>query len=245
MFAAGSVAVALAIGFSGCTNGGTKQEQRETQLVSLEAANTAGSSPWMDSTTSPDLPRRLNRVEDTSTADTRTVSGDQVGLYGGSTNQAVCDRDKMVNFLERNPVQGAAGRTVAGVSDIRAFASTLSPVVLLHDTRVTNHGFKNGTPTTFQSVLQTGTAVLVDNRGIPRVRCDSGVHSVSHKGWTFPVAPVKRYVNHTAVGAGGHVAVDTAGGVELSAPGQNPVHETVDVDSDALYPIFVADVAAN
>ena len=174
MFAGGACAAAFVIAFSGCANGGTKQVQRETQLVSLEAANSPGSSPWMDSTTSPDLPRRLNRVEDTATPDTSNVSGDQVGLYGGSTNQAVCDRDKMVNFLERNPKQAAAWRTAAHVTDIRGFASTLSPVVLLRDTRVTNHGFQDGGPTTFQSVLQTGTAVLVDNRGVPRVRCDSG-----------------------------------------------------------------------
>jgi hypothetical protein len=174
MFAGGACAAAFVIAVSGCTNGGPKQVQRETQLVSLEAANSPGSSPWMDSTTSPDLPRRLNRVENTSTPDTSTVSGDQVGLYGGSTNQAVCDRDKMVNFLDRNPKQAAAWRTAAHVSDIRGFAGTLSPVVLLRDTRVTNHGFQDGGPTTFQSVLQTGTAVLVDNRGVPRVRCDSG-----------------------------------------------------------------------
>jgi len=174
VFAGGACAAAFVIAFSGCANGGTKQVQRETQLVSLEAANSPGSSPWMDSTTSPDLPRRLNRVEDTATPDTSNVSGDQVGLYGGSTNQAVCDRDKMVNFLERNPKQAAAWRTAAHVTDIRGFASTLSPVVLLRDTRVTNHGFQDGGPTNFQSVLQTGTAVLVDNRGVPRVRCDSG-----------------------------------------------------------------------
>jgi hypothetical protein len=174
MFAGAACAAAFVIAFSGCSNGGTKQVQRETQLVSLEAANSPGSSPWMDSTTSPGLPRRLNRVENTSTADTSTVSGDQVGLYGGSTNEAVCDRDKLVDFLDRNPKQAAAWRTAAHVSDIRGFASTLSPVVLLRDTRVTNHGFQDGGPTTFQSVLQTGTAVLVDNRGVPRVRCDSG-----------------------------------------------------------------------
>ncbi len=32
-------------------------------------------------------------------------------------------------------------------------------------------------------------------------------------GWTFPDAPVKRYVSYTAVGTGGHLAVDSAGGV--------------------------------
>jgi len=73
----------------------------------------------------------------------------------------------------------------------------------------------------------------------------TGTTATVEIGWTFPVAPVKRYVNYTAVGVDGHVAVDTRGGVELNAPDQETVHETVDVDSDALYPIFVEAVAAN
>ncbi|MFI0809139.1 DUF6777 domain-containing protein [Streptomyces echinatus] len=38
----------------------------------------------------------------------------------------------------------------------------------------TNHGFRNGTATGYQSVLQAGTAVLVDGHGVPRVRCACG-----------------------------------------------------------------------
>jgi hypothetical protein len=179
-FAATFCAVGLAIGFSACTNGETKKDQRAGQQVSLEAANSPGLSPWMDSTTAGDLPSTLNRVENTATGSPNnqggiwTVSGDQVGLYGGSPNGAVCDRGKMVDFLERHPAEAQAWRTVTGVSDIRAYVNALSPVVLTHDTRVTNHGFENGTVTYFESVLQTGTAVMVDNRGIPRVRCASG-----------------------------------------------------------------------
>jgi hypothetical protein len=62
---------------------------------------------------------------------------------------------------------------------------------------------------------------------------------------TSAVAPVKRYINYTAIRTGGHVAVDTAGRVEINALGQNAVHETADVGSDALYPIVDAGVAAN
>ena len=174
MLPGGACAAAFVIAVGGCTNGGPRQEHHETRLVSLEAANSPGSSPWMESTTSPDLPRRLNRVEDTSAADTRTASGDQVGCTASSANLAVLHRDQLVDFLEHNPVQAAAWRTAAQIPDIRAYASKLSPVVLLRDQRVTNHGFQNGEPTAFDSVLQTGTAVLVDDRGIPRVRCDSG-----------------------------------------------------------------------
>jgi len=64
-------------------------------------------------------------------------------------------------------------------------------------------------------------------------------------GWTFPDAPGKRYVNYTAVGIGGHVAVDTHGQVAVTEAGQHTATGTVDVDSDALYPIFVEAVAEN
>jgi hypothetical protein len=57
--------------------------------------------------------------------------------------------------------------------------------------------------------------------------------------------PVKRYVNYTAVGTGGHIAVDTAGGIEFDAPGAQGASDVVDVDSDAFYPIFVEAVATN
>ena len=37
--------------------------------------------------------------------------------------------------------------------------------------------------------------------------------------------------------------MDTRGCVEINAPGEDTVQESVDVDSDALCPIFVKDVA--
>ncbi|MCB1007055.1 MAG: hypothetical protein KDB35_22925, partial [Acidimicrobiales bacterium] len=57
---------------------------------------------------------------------------------------------------------------------IGAFVATLTPVLLREDTRVTNHGFSDSVATPLQSVLQAGTAVLVDDRGVPRVRCACG-----------------------------------------------------------------------
>jgi hypothetical protein len=192
VFAVAFCAATSAIGFSGCTGGGIKTVQTAPQLVSLEAANSPGSSPWMDSAASADLPTELNRVENTSTPSPgsqgamQTVSGDQVGLYGGSMDHAVCDREKMVNFLEQNPPKAHAWQSATGASDIGVYAGGLSPVVLTHDTRVTNHGFDNGDAPAFQSVLQTGTAVLVDNRGIPRVRCESGSPLTEPQGGSSP-----------------------------------------------------------
>ena len=63
------------------------------------------------------------------------------------------------------------GITPEGIGD---YVATLTPVVLLSDTVVTNHGFKNGHATTLTSVLQAGTAVMVDPQGVPRVKCNCG-----------------------------------------------------------------------
>ena len=52
-------------------------------------------------------------------------------------------------------------------------------VFLRADTRATNHGFDNGAATAVQSVLEAGSAVLVDHFGVPRssaiaaTRCSS------------------------------------------------------------------------
>lgn len=66
--------------------------------------------------------------------------------------------------------QGASIET----AKIPEFLRGLTPVVLRADTRVTNHAFRDGRAVGFQSVLQAGTAVLVDDHGMPRVRCGGG-----------------------------------------------------------------------
>jgi len=65
-------------------------------------------------------------------------------------------------------------RHLAAGSEVGPFLASLTPVTLRTDTAVTNNGFKNGVATPFQSVLQAGTAVLVDPQGLPRVRCFCG-----------------------------------------------------------------------
>jgi hypothetical protein len=57
---------------------------------------------------------------------------------------------------------------------IAEYLDGLTPVRLRLDTRVTSHGFADGQTTRFQSILQSGMPVLVDNTGVPRVACNSG-----------------------------------------------------------------------
>jgi hypothetical protein len=104
------------------------------------------------------------------------VPGGQVGLYGGTMQKASCDREQLVGFLAANPDKAAAWAGVEGITveQIGPFVRALTPMLLRTDTIVVNHGFVSGKATSFTSVLQAGTAVLVDDRGTPRARCYCG-----------------------------------------------------------------------
>ena len=104
------------------------------------------------------------------------VNGNVPGLYGGTRNAAECDQQAMIEYLEQNPDKAAAWAGVQGiaVSEIRAYIESLTPVVLTRDTRVTNHGFRNGQAFAHPSVLQAGHAVFVDQWGVPRAKCSCG-----------------------------------------------------------------------
>ena len=104
------------------------------------------------------------------------VNGSAPGLFGGSGNAQVCDRDRLVQFLEANPDKARAWAGVLGIapSQIRTYVAKLTPILLTGDTLVLNHGFANGRATPRNAVLQAGTAVLVDEYGIPRVKCNCG-----------------------------------------------------------------------
>ena len=105
-----------------------------------------------------------------------TVSGGTSGLYGGTLNVASCDPARMVAFLASHPDKAAAWAGIQGISpaDIPGYVAGLTPVLLRADTAVTNHGFADGAATTLHSVLQAGTAVLVDRYGVARARCACG-----------------------------------------------------------------------
>ena len=96
--------------------------------------------------------------------------------YGGSGDDTVCDREALITFLTSTPDRGTAWAGVLGIdpAEIEPFIRSLTPTVLLYDTRVTNHGFRDGRAYALQSVLQAGTAVLVDADGNPVTRCRCG-----------------------------------------------------------------------
>ncbi|MFD7868654.1 DUF6777 domain-containing protein [Streptomyces sp. NPDC059783] len=105
-----------------------------------------------------------------------TLPGSTPGLYGGVRSVSSCDVARQIRLLAADPARQKAFARAAGVpaAEVAGFLRGLTPVVLRADTRVTDHGFRDGAATAFPAVLQGGTAVLVDGRGLPRVRCACG-----------------------------------------------------------------------
>lgn len=105
-----------------------------------------------------------------------SVPGSREALYGGSLDTASCNKEQLIGFLGDHSDKAAAWAAVQGIrpSEIRAYINSLTSVILLRDTRVTNHGFSHGRAMPRQAVLQRGTAVLVDDFGVPRARCYCG-----------------------------------------------------------------------
>ncbi|MFH9891039.1 DUF6777 domain-containing protein [Streptomyces luteogriseus] len=148
----------------------------------LQPAAAPGPDPFTDSTALtattpapvPRTPRRTDRASDAEGP--RILSGGTPGLYGGTEGAGSCDIGRQIGHLTRAPARGRAFAEAAGISPaaLPDHVRALTPVVLRADTRVTGHGFRAGRITRYQSVLQAGTAVLVDDRGLPRVRCACG-----------------------------------------------------------------------
>jgi hypothetical protein len=182
-----AVAVAFAVGRSG--NKKTSSVLAPGEIL-LEPAASKGPDPFTPSsatgpTTGPALTVPTTAASTTTTTKTAspptaqalvTKTGTAPGLYGGTQDQHSCDSQLLISFLQQHPDKGAAWAKVEGitVAQIPSYIGGLTSTVLRADTRVTNHGFRNGVATAHQSVLQAGTAVLVDSSGVPRARCACG-----------------------------------------------------------------------
>ncbi|GAA2761806.1 hypothetical protein GCM10010103_08470 [Streptomyces paradoxus] len=152
------------------------------ELLLLAAAD-PGPDPFTDSTaltaaTPSPAPRTPDGTERafTASAGPRSLSGGTPGLYAGTERTGSCDIGRQIGHLTRDPARGRAFAEAAGISpaSVPDHVRALTPVVLRADTRVTGHGFRAGRITRHQSVLQAGTAVLVDDHGLPRLRCACG-----------------------------------------------------------------------
>ncbi|MFE6622296.1 DUF6777 domain-containing protein [Streptomyces sp. NPDC057740] len=147
--------------------------------VFLQAAGSTGPDPFTESTAEDSSAPPVTPSPATESAPSNAVigvDGGAPGLYGGTRNVASCDVEKQIKYLQQAPEKNRAFASVAGVedSDVPSYLRSLTPVQLRMDTRVTNHGYRDGAADPYQAVLQTGTAVLVDDHGVPRVRCACG-----------------------------------------------------------------------
>ena len=106
----------------------------------------------------------------------RSVQGSAAGLYGGTEQLSSCDIAQLSDYLAQHPDKAQAWAGVEGVpvGSLSGYLRSLTPVVLRLDTSVTNYGFSHGSATPFSAVLEAGTAVLIDARGLPRARCACG-----------------------------------------------------------------------
>ncbi|MFD8753826.1 DUF6777 domain-containing protein [Kitasatospora sp. NPDC059577] len=110
-----------------------------------------------------------------SPATLHSVEGSSAGLYGAQMGKSSCDTERLIGMVSGGDT-GRAWASAAGIAqaDIPAYLRSLTSAYLRVDTRVTNHSYKSGAVAEYQSVLQAGTAVLVDSHGVPRVRCACG-----------------------------------------------------------------------
>ncbi|HEX6388930.1 MAG TPA: DUF6777 domain-containing protein [Solirubrobacteraceae bacterium] len=139
----------------------------DAQTVTFQKPSDPGPKPFTE-------PAEREGRETVAVTPTQTAGGP----FGGSGSNAVCDRDRLIRYLKANPERMRAWAQALGVNptyrSVRRYIAKLHPVTLKHDTRVTNHTFEGGRAVAFQSILQAGTAVLVDDHGRPVVRCRCG-----------------------------------------------------------------------
>ena len=159
--------------------------------MSYVSVDDPGPNPFMQSVSDDSVGKKIASGESKTAGATGPVSGSDPNLYGGSGELSVCDAKALTVNLKQDADLNAAFAAGIGInaSDVESFIASLSSVVLLQDTWVTNHGYADGKPTPFQAVLQKGTAVLVDSWGVPRVRCSCGNPlAEAWNGYTAPSA---------------------------------------------------------
>ncbi|NNH69258.1 hypothetical protein HLB23_05130 [Nocardia uniformis] len=117
----------------------------------------------------------------------RSFSGNEPSFYGGVPNEPVGGRDDTIAHFGADRVATEAavdalrsdeqlrwrGGDTLTVDNFGTYLAELTPVVLRVDVRLTYHLLREGRAIPQQAVLESGTVVLVDVFGIPRIRAIS------------------------------------------------------------------------
>ncbi|MFD9188697.1 DUF6777 domain-containing protein [Streptomyces phaeochromogenes] len=160
--------LAAAVILSGCT------EQR-LFAVRAVAAGVPSLAPFFEEDGSLGTDETKLRPEQ---AHSGLQQGNTPGLYGGTQKPKVCDVDRLKDFLTdpRNRQKAREWARIVGIEPdrIEGYIDDLTPVLLRHDTLVKNHDYKKGKAVAFDALLEAGIAVLVNDQGLPAVKCSCG-----------------------------------------------------------------------
>ena len=105
-----------------------------------------------------------------------TRSGDTPGLFAADPAHPACDAGALISALQADPGKASVWAGVLGgtADQIPTIVNSLTPVQLRAATAVVDHGFADGQVVDTPAVLAPGTAVFIDARGVPTVKCVSG-----------------------------------------------------------------------
>ncbi|MEU9781356.1 DUF6777 domain-containing protein [Streptomyces phaeochromogenes] len=163
-----AVLLAAVVILSGCT------EQR-LFAVRAVAAGVPSLAPFFEEDGSLGTDETKLRPEQ---AHSGLQQGNTPGLYGGTQKPKVCDVDRLKDFLTdpRNRQKAREWARVVGITPdrIEGYIDDLTPVLLRHDTLVKNHDYKKSKAVAFDALLEAGIAVLVNDQGLPAVKCSCG-----------------------------------------------------------------------
>ncbi|MFI1483902.1 DUF6777 domain-containing protein [Streptomyces sp. NPDC020747] len=163
-----AVLLAAAVILSGCT------EQR-LFAVKAVAAGVPSLAPFFEEDGSLGTDETKLRPEQPHSG---LQQGNTPGLYGGTRKPKVCDVDRLKDFLTDpgNRRKAREWARIVGIAPdrIEGYIDDLTPVLLRHDTLVKNHDYKKGEAVAFDALLEAGIAVLVNDQGLPAVKCSCG-----------------------------------------------------------------------
>lgn len=145
--------------------------------VRLEPVTYQSPEPFTESVVTADAADLERLTASSSSATTGgPVRGDTALLYGTRRSRPLCDVARLAQLVTADDQVRASWAAAADVApdDVESTVMGLTSVVLTADTAVTNHVYRSGSPSAYQSVLQRGTPVLIDQVGTPRAQCSCG-----------------------------------------------------------------------
>jgi hypothetical protein len=145
-----------------------QQGDQANGQVYLEAGGSVGANPFVP----PVVPlKTANGVPGSGGDDGKTGDPEMLISYLVAHPQAAT---AWVKALNSDPSLSWSGGNRVEVQQIPAYLHELTPRSIDSDLRVTDYQFANGAALAVQSILERGTIVLVDAKGVSRVRCASG-----------------------------------------------------------------------